>query len=127
MKTLGAEHPETLTALNNLALAYHDAGKLHEAIALFEQVRDASIKNLGADHPNSLGTLNNLAMAYKDAGKLKKPSPSWSEVRDGRLKTQGARTPRHAHDASTTLRPPTKPRANYPTPSPSTNRCVTAG
>ena len=39
-RELGAEHLSTLTTLNNLALAYRDAGKLPEAMILFEQGRD---------------------------------------------------------------------------------------
>jgi tetratricopeptide (TPR) repeat protein len=43
---LGADHPDTLTTLHNLALAYQDAGRLDEAIRLFEQVRDAEVAKL---------------------------------------------------------------------------------
>ena len=39
--------------------------RLNEAIALFEQVRDAQVKKLGADHPDTLTTLHNLAGAYR--------------------------------------------------------------
>ncbi|WP_423842205.1 tetratricopeptide repeat protein, partial [Actinomyces naeslundii] len=35
--TLGPDHPDTLTSRNNLAGAYRDAGRLDEAIPLFEQ------------------------------------------------------------------------------------------
>ncbi len=58
------DHPDTLTTLNNLAFAYLETGKLPEAIALFERVRDAQIAKLGPDHPDTLITLNNLAAAY---------------------------------------------------------------
>ena len=51
-RTLGPDHPDTLDALDNLALAYQDAGKLPEAIALLERVRDARIAKLGPDHPD---------------------------------------------------------------------------
>ena len=40
-RKLGADHPDTLTALNNLADAYQVAGRTADAIALLEQVRDA--------------------------------------------------------------------------------------
>jgi hypothetical protein len=69
-RELGADHPDTLTTLGVLALAYHAAGKTPEAIALFEQVRDGYGKRLGADHPDTLRTLGVLALAYRDAGRF---------------------------------------------------------
>ncbi len=38
---LGPDHPDTLTTLDNLASAYKAVGRLPEAIALYERVRDA--------------------------------------------------------------------------------------
>src|SRR5262249_46640066 len=40
-RALGPHNPNTLRALSDLALAYQDAGRVPEAIALFERVRDA--------------------------------------------------------------------------------------
>src|SRR5262249_36986594 len=77
---LGADHPYTLTTLNNLARAYQDAGRLHEAIPLFDQVRGALVTKLGADHPNTLTTLNNLARAYQDAGRLPEALPLFEQA-----------------------------------------------
>ena len=54
--TVGPDHPDTLASLNSLALAYRDVGRLPEAIALFERVRDANIAKLGPDHPDTLTT-----------------------------------------------------------------------
>jgi hypothetical protein len=51
---LGADHPNTLTTLNNLGLVYQATGRLREAIKLFEQVNAAYVAKLGADHPNTL-------------------------------------------------------------------------
>ena len=34
---LGPEHPDTLTSMNNLAVAYQAAGKLDLALPLFEE------------------------------------------------------------------------------------------
>ncbi len=68
--TLGADHPETLTSRNNLANAYQDAGKLEEAITLYEQNLKDFEDLLGPDHPETLTSRNNLANAYQDAGRL---------------------------------------------------------
>ncbi len=86
---LGPDHPDTLAALNNLALAYKAVGRLPEAIALFERVRDAAIAKLGPDHPNTLTTLNNLAETYRSAGKLPEAIALFERVRDGMIAKLG--------------------------------------
>ena len=86
VKKLGVDHPDTLTTLNNLAVAYKSAGKLPEAIALFEQVRDAQVKKLGADHPGSLITLSNLAAAYQAAGRSLEALPLFEQAATGMAK-----------------------------------------
>ena len=77
-RTLGPDHPSTLTTLNFLGLAYDKVGKHPEAIALFERVRDASIAKLGPDHPDTLNTLHNLAGAYLLSAGSRRRSPSSS-------------------------------------------------
>jgi serine/threonine protein kinase/tetratricopeptide (TPR) repeat protein len=87
--TLGPDHPSTLDTLEHLALAYRDAGKLPEAIALYERVRDARIAKLGPDHPDTLVTLDNLAAAYWSAGKLPEAIALYERVRDGEVAKLG--------------------------------------
>jgi tetratricopeptide (TPR) repeat protein len=89
VKVVGPEHPDTLTTLNNLALAYWNAGKTPEALALFEQVRDVRVKKLGPDHPHTLTTLDNLAGAYRSAGKTPEAIALYEQVRAARLKSLG--------------------------------------
>jgi tetratricopeptide (TPR) repeat protein len=66
---------------------------LPEAIALYEQVRDAQVKKLGADHPSTLITLDNLSKAYKAAGRLPDAIALFEQVRDARVKKLGADHP----------------------------------
>ena len=66
----GTTHPDTLASRNNLASAYRDAGKLDQAIALFEQNLADRERILGPHHRDTLTSRNNLASAYQDAGKL---------------------------------------------------------
>ena len=61
---LGADHPETLSSRNNLANAYQSAGRLAEAIPLFERTLADCERVLGPDHPDTLTSRNNLASAY---------------------------------------------------------------
>ena len=67
--TLGPDHPSTLASRNNLASAYQDAGRLDEAIALYEQNLNDRTRILGPHHPDTLTTRNNLANAYLAAGR----------------------------------------------------------
>jgi len=67
---LGASHPDTLISRNNLARAYRGAGRLGEAILLFEGTLADRERVLGRDHPDTLSSRNNLARTYRSAGRL---------------------------------------------------------
>ena len=69
-EALGPDHPKTFTLRHNLAYAYQTAGRLDEAISLFEQTLDDFTRILGPDNPGTLATRNNLANAYRAAGRL---------------------------------------------------------
>ena len=89
---LGADHPGTLTVLNNLAVAYYSAGRFGEAIELFEQVL-AGQRVLGADHLDMLNTLNNLAGVYKSVGRFGEAIELFEQVLDERERVLGADHP----------------------------------
>uniref|UniRef100_UPI0005933943 tetratricopeptide repeat protein n=1 Tax=Nocardia paucivorans TaxID=114259 RepID=UPI0005933943 len=59
------EHPDTLTSRNNLATAYHSAGRLTEAIELYERTLTAAEQILGPDHPDTAVVRDNLAAARR--------------------------------------------------------------
>ena len=67
--SLGPDHPHTLISRNNLASAYREAGRLHEAIALYEQNLEDRTRILGPHHPHTLISHSNLAGAYRAAGR----------------------------------------------------------
>ena len=66
----GPDYFDTLTARNNLAVAYRSAGRFGEAIELYERVLADQEQVLGPDHPDTLITRNNLAGAYDSAGRF---------------------------------------------------------
>src|SRR5207247_1824841 len=68
-RVLGPDHPDTLTAQNNLAVAYQEAGRAAEAIPLFVRSLEALERRLGPDHRDAMTTRNNLAVAYREAGR----------------------------------------------------------
>ena len=57
----GTDHPSTLKARNNLAMAYRAAGRTAEAIPLLEQTLADCERMLGADHPDTNATRDALA------------------------------------------------------------------
>ena len=59
---------EHMRGADAIASAYVSAGRITEAITLYEQVLPDRIRVLGKNHPDTLATLNALARAYKDAG-----------------------------------------------------------
>ena len=77
--TLGPDHPSTLTSRDNLAGAYCDAGRLDDAIELFEQNLDDRTRILGPHHPHTLTARNNLAYAYQEAGRLHEAIPQYEQ------------------------------------------------
>ena len=70
VQVLGADHPQTLLARNNLAVVCETSGRLSEAITLHEQNLTDSERLLGGDNLRTLKTRDNLAGAYRGAGRL---------------------------------------------------------
>ena len=90
---LGQDHPYTLASRNNLAGAYEGAGRLTEAIALYEQVLADRIRVLGKAHPHTLISGNNLACAYDSAGRLTEAIALFEQVLADRIRVLGKAHP----------------------------------
>ena len=67
---LGPDHPDTFTSRNNLAYAYQSAGRLGEAVILYEKLFSDRTRILGPNHRDTLASCNNLAYAFESAGRL---------------------------------------------------------
>jgi non-specific serine/threonine protein kinase/serine/threonine-protein kinase len=78
--TLGGDHPDTLTSMNNLAVAYRLAGRAADAIPLHERDLEDSRARLGRQHPETLKSMNNLAVALRLAGRQEEAIPLFEEV-----------------------------------------------
>ncbi|KAJ7803127.1 hypothetical protein B0H14DRAFT_3154670 [Mycena olivaceomarginata] len=72
---LGADHPDTLLAMANLAVTYSELGRYQEAEPLETIVLEKRKLLLGADHPDILRAMGNLAVTYKDLGKYHEAEP----------------------------------------------------
>jgi tetratricopeptide (TPR) repeat protein len=68
-KHLGPDHPATLVAMGNLAIAYLDAGRTQEAIKLHEETLQLQKAKLGPEHPATLGSMVNLASSNHQLGR----------------------------------------------------------
>ena len=69
-RVLGAEHPDTLTSANNLAVSLSNQGKHAEAETILHEVLGVRKRVIGAEHPDTLGTASNLANALDGQGRL---------------------------------------------------------
>jgi eukaryotic-like serine/threonine-protein kinase len=65
----GPEHPDTLTAMNNLAHFYEKVGRRDEAIKLDERGLTLRRKVNGPEHPDTLQAMGNLAVSLDAAGR----------------------------------------------------------
>lgn len=65
---LGAEHPETLKSVANLASSLNARGDQTGARALAEMVLEARRRQLGEDHPDTLKSMANLSSTLKAQG-----------------------------------------------------------
>ena len=92
-EALGPGHPDALASRNNLAGAYREAGRLDEAIALFEQTLEDRTRMLGPDHPSTLTSRNNLASAYQDAGRLDEAITLHKQTLEDRTRILGPHHP----------------------------------
>ena len=68
---LGAEHPDTLESMGNLARIHSSQGKLSETLQIEVQVLEMRKRVLGSEHLDTLRSMGNLARTYADIGNLK--------------------------------------------------------
>jgi hypothetical protein len=94
--TLGPDHPNTLTSMNNLAGAYRVNGQLAKAVPLYEQTLQKRKAQLGPDHLNTLNSMNRLGKAYADAKQGAKAATTLVAYVDSSRKRAPKDSPRFA-------------------------------
>jgi serine/threonine protein kinase len=65
----GPDHPDTLTAMNNLANSYQTLGRYADALKLHEATLARRKATRGPDHRETLASMNNLANSYAALGR----------------------------------------------------------
>ena len=92
-RILGPDHPDTLTAMNNLAITLRGQGDLPGARKLEEKVLDARRRMLGPDHPGTLSAMSDLANTLSDQGDLAGARKLQEQALDARRRILGPRHP----------------------------------
>ncbi len=92
-KSIGAEHLDTATTLNNLAFLYLAKGDYTQAVSLFRRALAICEKVLGVEHPNTAATLNNLALLYHAKGDYAQAAPLFRRALAVTEKTLGTEHP----------------------------------
>jgi tetratricopeptide (TPR) repeat protein len=79
-RILGQTHSETLSARNNLAYAYQAAGRLENAILLYQGTLAVCERVLGESNPRTLAARSNVASAYLAAGRVADAVPLYEHT-----------------------------------------------
>jgi CHAT domain-containing protein len=98
-KTLGHDHPDLATTLNNLASLYDSQGRYADAEPLYQRSLAIAEKVLGRDHPDVALSLNNLALLYHNQGRYAEAEPLYKRSLSIREKALGRDHP----DVATSL------------------------
>ena len=93
---LGADHPDTLTSINDLASIYWNQGQWDKAEELEVQVLETRKTKFGADHPGTLTGMANLASTYGNQGR-------WGEAEELELQVLETRKTKLGADHPDTL------------------------
>ncbi|KAI9813330.1 MAG: hypothetical protein M1832_006345 [Thelocarpon impressellum] len=92
-ETLGDEHPDTISAMSNLAITLGDQGKLDEAASMRQQVLEKRRHILGDEHPDTITAMSNLAVTLSNQGKLDEAASMRQQVLEKRQQILGDEHP----------------------------------
>ena len=92
-KELGAEHPDTLTSMANLASTFWNQGRWKEAEELEVQTMETFKRVLGEEHPSTLTSMANLASTYRNQGRWKEAEELEVQVMEMRERVLGEEHP----------------------------------
>ena len=92
-KSLGKEHGDTLTSMNEVGNALRQQGHYKEAEAMHRQTLATREKVLGVEHPNTLTTMDNLALVLDSQGKYEEAESMHRQTLATREKVLGVEHP----------------------------------
>ena len=88
-KTLGKEHPDTLTTVHDMASVFDNQGEYDKALKWYQRTLDGEEKTLGKDHPDTLTTVHGMASVFDNQGEYDKALLWYQRALDGKEKTLG--------------------------------------
>ena len=92
-RVLGAEHPNTLSSVNNLAFLLETKGDYGAAEPLYRRALEARERVLGAEHPNTLTSVNNLAGLLDSKGDYGAAEPLYRRALEAQERVLGVEHP----------------------------------
>ncbi|KAI9773490.1 MAG: Kinesin light chain 3, partial [Geoglossum umbratile] len=92
-RLFGEEHPDTTSAMRNLASTLGDQGQLDEAAKMKREVLEKRKRILGEEHPDTISAMNNLANTLGDQGQLDEAAKMKREVLEKRKRILGEEHP----------------------------------
>ncbi|MEW2477225.1 tetratricopeptide repeat protein, partial [Micromonospora gifhornensis] len=98
-RTLGNDHPNTLSAAHGLAATLHALGDYTQDCALSEDTLTRSRRTLGNDHPETLAAARSLAISYTSIGRLIDARRLIDDALNRAIRTLG-----HNHPRTKTIR-----------------------
>ena len=98
-KVLGNDHPDTLSAANDLGVVYEESGRLKEAEPYVREALEGRRRVLGNDHPDTLSSINNMGYLLQGQGKLKEAEPYLREAFEGNRRVLGRDDPETLNSA----------------------------
>lgn len=89
-KTLGEEHPKTMSTLNDLAFAYKNARQNNQkALELYRIAYEQKCRVFGNNHPSTRTTLGNIGWSYSALQQWQKAITVFEELYNGYVETHG--------------------------------------
>ncbi len=79
-RVLGADNPETLAVMSDVANDFIDEGQLAEAVKLSREVLDRQRRTLGPENPQTLATVNYLGDALFEQGRWDEAEKIYREL-----------------------------------------------
>ena len=92
-RVLGAEHPDTLGSVNNLAYCLETLGDAPAALPLYRRALEGHERVLGAEHPDTLISVGNLASCLQALGDASAALPLYRRALGSRERVLGAEHP----------------------------------
>ena len=89
-KILGAEHPDTLMSMNNLALVQMELGQLNEAEQSLNGALTIEESVHGQNHPDVAAVLDSFSDLYKKQNKAEASAKAADRARQIRRTSQGS-------------------------------------